>query len=226
MGAFRYHQTHKHTQPHLETVTRWLPLTRPPSPTISHPPISSFTPLSESPLESLALSLNDTASANTSTPSTTAQPQQTWLPPPAVPRQITPQPTFTDFDLFQPTQPVGQQATSRRAPSLDSTLQHSFNAAQRAFLPNGNNYSAQSSTITPSRRNTNRPPRPPVPLFHSNSTCDLGNTAIFQQQQYQQQMTEFENMGGGGMSFPGLKVCTSSLTSSEVNVAYDGTFGD
>merc|ERR1712072_1065856 len=142
MGAFRYHQTHKHTQPHLETVTRWLPLTRPPSPTISHPPISSFTPLSESPLESLALSLNDTASANTSTPSTTAQPQQT--------------------------QTVGQQATSRRAPSLDSTLQHSFNAAQRAFLPNGNNYSAQSSTITPSRRNTNRPPRPPVPLFHSN----------------------------------------------------------
>merc|ERR1711988_793577 len=208
MGAFRYHQTHKHTQPHLETVTRWLPLTRPPSPTISHPPISSFTPLSESPLESLALSLNDTASANTSTPSTTAQPQQTWLPPPAVPRQITPQPTFTDFDLFQPTQTVGQQATSRRAPSLDSTLQHSFNAAQRAFIPNGNNYSAQSSTITPSRRNTNRPPRPPVPLFHSNSTCDLGNTAIFQQQQYQQQMTEFENMGGG------------------VNVAYDGTFGD
>ena len=28
------------------------------------------------------------------------------------------------------------------------------------------------------------------------------------------------------MSVPGLKVCTSSLTSSEVNVAYDGTFGD
>ncbi|RMY92307.1 hypothetical protein D0861_02553 [Hortaea werneckii] len=179
-----------------------------------------------SPLESLALSLNDTAPANTSTPSTTAQPQQTWLPPPSVPRQITPQPTFTDFDLFQPTQTVGQQATSRRAPSLDSTLQHSFNAAQRAFVPNGNNYSAQSSTITPSRRNTNRPPRPPVPLFHSNSTGDLGNTAIFQQQQYQQQMTDFENMGGGGMSVPGLKLCTSSLTSSEVNVAYDGTFGD
>merc|ERR1712230_14787 len=86
----------------MGTVTRWLPLTRPPSPTISYPPISSFTPLSESPLESLALSLNDTAPANTSTPSTTAQPQQTWLPPLAVPRQFTPQPTFTDFDLFEP----------------------------------------------------------------------------------------------------------------------------
>merc|ERR1712014_330472 len=129
-----------HTQPDLETVTRWLPLTKPPSPTISHPHIPSFTSLFESPLESLALSLNDTAPANTSTPSTT------------------PQPPFTDFDLFQPTQTVGQPATSRRAPSLDSTLQHSFNAAQRAFVPNGNNYSAQSSTITPSRRNTNRPP--------------------------------------------------------------------
>merc|ERR1711939_444311 len=184
MGDITNLQTH--TQPDLETVTRWLPLTKPPSPTISHPHIPSFTSLFESPLESLALSLNDTAPANTSTPSTTAQPQQTWLPPLAVPRQFTPQPTFTDFDLFQPTQTVGQQATSRRAPSLDSTLQHSFNAAQRAFLPNGNNYSAQSSTITPSRRNTNRPPRPPVPLFHSNSTGNLGNTANIQ---HQQQMT-------------------------------------
>lgn len=65
-----------------------------------------------------------------------------------------------------------------------------------------------------------------MPLFHSNSTGNLGNSANVQQFQ---QATEFSNynMGGGGTISPLHSPSFTSLTSSsDVNVAYDGTFGD
>lgn len=66
-----------------------------------------------------------------------------------------------------------------------------------------------------------------MPLFHSNSTGNLGNTTDSQQQQYQQ-LTDFDIMGGGGTSSSSCASSPISLLtpSAEVNVAYDGTFGD
>ena len=61
-----------------------------------------------------------------------------------------------------------------------------------------------------------------MPLFHSNST---GSFNGFQQniQQFQQDFT----MGGGGNTDTPLSSSSASLTSSsEINVAYDGTFAD
>lgn len=107
-----------------------------------------------------------------------------------------------DFDLFQPTTPH-QQAPSRRAPSLDPSLIPTFNTAdQAAFYTNGQTHSAHSQEINSQR--------PPVPLFHaSNSTGNLGDQQNFQQfQQVNDDITTFA-MGGG-----------------DINVAYDGTFGD
>lgn len=112
-----------------------------------------------------------------------------------------------DFDLFQPTPTSTRppQAPSRRAPSLDQTLIPSFNTAnQAAFHANGQVHSAHSHDID---FQLNRPTRPPVPLFHSNSTGNLDDQN-FQQFQQVNDITSFA-MGGG-----------------EINVAYDGTFGD
>lgn len=77
--------------------------------------------------------------------------------------------------------------------------------------------------------NTVRPTRPPVPLFHSNSTGDISNFANVQSQQQSQQVTDFANliMGGGGNS-PSfdLFINTPLTLVSEINVAYSGTFDD
>ncbi|KAK4507763.1 hypothetical protein PRZ48_001498 [Zasmidium cellare] len=155
----------------------------------------------------------------TTPPSTTASQQQTWPPPPAPPRQ-TPQPVFTqDFDLFQPTTPL--QQAPRRAPSLDTTLIPTFNTAnQAAFDTNGQLHSAHIQEINSQR--------PPVPLFHaSNSTGNLGDQQNFQQfQNVNDDITTFA-MGGGGTSDPSSPSSSHSLTmTSDINVAYDGTFGD
>ncbi|CAK4032344.1 hypothetical protein DOTSEDRAFT_30380 [Lecanosticta acicola] len=165
--------------------------------------------------------LLDTRPVIPSSPSTTAFTQQTWPSPSAAPPRQTPQPVFTqDFDLFQPTAP--QPAPSRRAPSLDPTLPPSFNTANTAaFQANHNLNSAQTNEID---TRLNRPTtRPPVPLFHSNSTGNLGN------QQYQQPNTDITSfaMGGGGNSHPLFSPASSSLTMpADINVAYNGTFGD
>lgn len=154
---------------------------------------------------------------------TTDSQQQTWLPPPAAAPRQTPQPVFhQDFELFQPSTP--QPASARRAISLDSTLLPTFNTAQQAaFQANPQYLSAQPEIdSTPISRST----RPPVPLFHSHSTGNLGS-----QQQYQQQVTDITSftMGGGGNSTPSSPSSLSpSLTMpfTEINVAYNGTFGD
>ncbi|TKA58170.1 hypothetical protein B0A55_12082 [Friedmanniomyces simplex] len=100
------------------------------------------------------------------------------------------------------TTPAPQAAAiPRRAPSLDSTLPLSFSSADAAaFYAHGLLHSQQANYTT--QRNTDRSTRPPVPLFHSNSTGSLATQV--HSQQFQHDIT----MGGG------------------VNVAYDGTFGD
>lgn len=121
-----------------------------------------------------------------------------------------------DFDLFQPT-PTPTSHLSRRAPSLDQTLHPSFNTAfQAAQHANGQQHSAQTTGIFQ---------RPPVPLFHSNSTGNLGDQN-FQQFQQVNDITSFA-MGGGGKSASASPSPSHSLTMpSDINVAYDGTFGD
>ncbi len=79
-------------------------------------------------------------------------------------------------------------------------------------ISNQTNYTTQ--------RNTDRSTRPPVPLFHSNSTGSLANQA--HGQQFQHDIT----MGGGGTILSCSSCPVSPLICSPVNVAYDGTFGD
>jgi len=107
-----------------------------------------------------------------------------------------------DFELFH--QSVTPLVSAHRAPSLDSTSLPSFNTAdQAAFQANRQSFSAHQEIDL---NHTSRSTRPPVPLFHSNSTGNLGH-----QEQYQHQVTDSISftMGGG-----------------EINVAYNGTFGD
>lgn len=85
-----------------------------------------------------------------------------------------------------------------------------------------NLYSGQ--TVNSTQRNQ-RSIRPQVPPFHSNSTGSLADSNNIQYQQ----VTDLNNfdMGAGGNSDPSTPVLHSALTmSSEINVAYDGTFGD
>ena len=171
--------------------------------------------------------LNDYQPAITYTPSTTAsQNQQTWHLPPASAGQ-TPQPVFTqDFELFHSsaTTTQAQQASHRRAPSLDSTLTPSFNTANSTGLL-GNVDLRSVQTIDSTQRNQ-RSTRPQVPLFHSNSTGSLANQNSSQQYHQVTDISAFE-MGGGGNSTPTMYSHESPLTmSAEINVAYDGTFGD
>lgn len=112
----------------------------------------------------------------------------------------------TDFELFQQTPPTPHQAVHRQAPSLDSTLQPSSDTVSVAAFPANNLNSAQTTYST--QRNTVRPARPPVPLFHSNSTGSLPDPNTIQQFQ---QVTDFTNLTMGGR---------------DINVAYQGTFGD
>ncbi|KAK4560504.1 General control protein [Recurvomyces mirabilis] len=170
--------------------------------------------------------LQDTALAITPQSFTTASQQQTWLPPPTSAGHP-PQPAFTDFSLFSAPPPAptqAHQATPRRAPSLDPTLQASFNSLDAgAYIAQGNNYnhSAQTNSNYTTQRITNRPARPPVPLFHSNSTGSLVSQPDF---------PLFDNnditMGGGGNNTQSSPRTEMHLTSSPVNVAYEGTFGD
>ncbi|KAK4911307.1 General control protein [Elasticomyces elasticus] len=190
---------------HPEAPTRWLPLSKPPSPTISYHQLTGFTTLADPLADSRLPRLPDSAPATTNNPFTTASQQQTWLPSPASARHP-PQPTFSDFDLFQtaPTTTPAPQATPRRAPSLDSTLRPSFNSVEEAaYYTQGQLHSTTQTNYT-TQRNIDRSTRPPVPLFHSNST---GNLDI-QQVNSQQFQHDIAMMGGG------------------VNVAYEGTFGD
>ncbi|KAK0272740.1 General control protein [Friedmanniomyces endolithicus] len=186
-----------------DAATRCLHLIRPSSPTISTHLLTGFTTPFKFPLaDPYAPRLSDTALAINSPPFTTASQQQTWPPSPASARHP-PQPTFSDFDLFQtaPTTTPALQATPRRAPSLGSTLQPSFSESDvAAYYAHGHPISNQANYTT--QRTTDRSTRPPVPLFHSNSTGSLAN------QVHGQQFQHDINMGGG------------------VNVAYDGTFGD
>nr|POE47691.1 cross-pathway control protein 1 [Quercus suber] len=158
-------------------------------------------------------------------PSTTASQQQTWLSPPA-PAGRTPQPVFTqDFDLFQ-SPPAPLQATPRRAPSLDSTLQPSFNAALSPASHHANDISHSALTAISTQRPIQRPTRPPVPLFHSNPTISFAPQGSHQPSRHVTDHSTF-TMGGGGTSPSTTSSITSPLTSaSEINVAYEGTLGD
>lgn len=85
-----------------------------------------------------------------------------------------------------------------------------------------NLYSGQ--TVNSTQRNQ-RSTRPKVPLFHSNSTGSLSNANTIQYQQVTD-LTNFD-MGGGGNFDASSLAQTSALTMfPEINVAYDGTFGD
>ena len=127
-----------------------------------------------------------------------------------------------DFDLFQHST-TQTPVPHRRAPSLDSTLQRSFNAEQATFSPNVNLNSNQ--TINSAQSNQ-RSTRPQVPLFHSNSTGNLGNQQNIPQYQHVSALTNFD-MGGAGNLVSALPSAAPSLImASEINVAYEGTFGD
>jgi general control protein GCN4 len=87
-----------------------------------------------------------------------------------------------------------------------------------------------SQTIDSAYRNTipqGSTARPPVPLFHSNSTGNLAQgTDIYQQ--YQLSDTANFTMGGAGNCFrsPSKPAALLTIAASEINVAYEGTFGD
>jgi len=215
--------TNTRTHKKLEAATRCLPLTEPRSPSITYHPVTGTT-FNEFPLrDSSRTRLQDTALAINPQSSTTASQQQTWLPSPASARHP-PQPTFTDFDLFQtaPTTTPGHQATPRRAPSLDSTLQPSFNAPLPAGSPAYRNLNSAQTNLSTQR--SQRSTRPPVPLFHSNSAGNLVNRTNFNIQT--PDIANFD-MGGGGKQLPDSPLSHSSLMlAAEINVAYEGTFGD
>lgn len=144
---------------------------------------------------------NDTqAFANTITPATTASPTSTWLPPPSAHRQgFTPQPVFQDFELLPPT----HQAA--RAASLDSTQQLLFNASAQAasqYAHPAHNNTSLTATRT----------RPPVPLFHANSTGSIPNNPA--------------QMGGGNAANSDSSSDDLLLTPRTANVAYHDTMGD
>ncbi|KAK5737578.1 General control protein [Elasticomyces elasticus] len=121
-----------------------------------------------------------------------------------------------------PTTTPAPQATPRRAPSLDSTLRPSFNSVEEpAYYTQGQPHLTTQTNYT-TQRNIDRSTRPPVPLFHSNST---GNLDI-QQVNSQQFQHDIAMMGGGGTTSPRSYHSAPSLTNSPVNVAYEGTFGD
>jgi len=132
-----------------------------------------------------------------------------------------------DFDLFHSSTPSD---SLRRAPSLDSTLQPSFNTVRQAGYPATVNLnSVQTINNSTQRIPRSTTTRPPVPLFHSNSTGNLTNPNTTTQYYHpaQSDLANFE-MGGGGKHYsPSSSRSSAALTiSTEVNVAYQGTFGD
>ena len=64
---------------------------------------------------------------------------------------------------------------------------------------------------------------PPVPLFHSNSTGNFGNQNTIQ---YQAELQNLQMMGGGNLTPSPAALASPLIMSSEINVAYQGTFGD
>ncbi len=133
-----------------------------------------------------------------------------------------------DFDLFQPATQIPGALDPRRAPSLDSTLPPSFNPAHAAEAHGNVNLYSGQQTVNSTQQHIQRSiTRPQVPIFHSNnSTGSLANTNNFNQYQQVTDQTTFE-MGGGGNSDITSPVQLLALTMfPDVNVAYDGTFGD
>ena len=155
--------------------SKWLPLTKATSPTISNHYFTSTNFFESS--DSQAPRLSDTALAITPQSFTTASQQQTWLPPPTSAGQP-PQPAFTDFSLFSAPPPTPTQASRPRTASLASTQPRSSNLTGHsafAFRQTAVNYPTQSYH---DQRKNQKSTRPPVPLFHSNST---GNIPALQQ---------------------------------------------
>lgn len=128
-----------------------------------------------------------------------------------------------DFDLFGA---QTQAQPSRRAPSLDSTLPHLSNSAH-AVGQRGNVHLPVGQIANSIQQSNWSTTRPPVPLFHSNSTGSIANQNSFIQQQSTTDLTSF-TMGGGSNIIAKLPSShDSDLTSiPDINVAYDGTFGD
>ena len=131
-----------------------------------------------------------------------------------------------DFDLFHssPTPTPARPAVSPRAQSLDSTLQPSFNCDARSGANHGNRLLHSAHTIDSTHLNT-RPTYPPVPLFHSDSAGNIPGHPSFNS------VNEFAavTMGGGGNYSSSPLTSSSSpslIDASEINVAYEGTFGD
>lgn len=154
-------------------------------------------------------------------PSTTAFYEQSWLPPPSVPSGLTPKPVFNqDFELLPP--PPAQPAPAQ-APSHASTLHLSSKPANRpafAYAHSApNSTQAFSDQRSLSQRNFSRPP---VPLFHSNSTGNIPAS------KHQHTINHSDNtmVGSGTSALASANVSSPALTSRPANVAYHDTMAD
>lgn len=151
-------------------------------------------------------------------PSTTAYNEQSWLPSPSVPSGFAPTPVFNqDFELLPPS--PAQSAP----PSHASTLRPSSKTAYSPALAYAHSATNSTQTFSDQRslhqRNTTRPP---VPLFHSNST---GNIPASQNKQTVN-LSDITMGGSGTSASPSANMSSPSLTSHSANVAYHDTMGD
>lgn len=122
-----------------------------------------------------------------------------------------------DFELLPPTP---TQASRPRTASLASTQPRSSNFPGHSAFASPHsavNYSTQA--YYDQRNNQRNSTRPPVPLFHSNST---GNVPALQQNI---DLTDI-NMGGAGTTTPSTDMSVHGLTETPANVAYHDTMAD
>jgi hypothetical protein len=153
-------------------------------------------------------------------PSTTAYNEQSWLPSPSDPPGFAPKPVFNqDFELLPP-----NKAQPRpQAPSHASTLLHSSKTAHRSALAYAHSASNSTLAFTNKRSfSTRNSTRPPVPLFHSNST---GYNPASQSQQTIN-LSDITMGGSGTLASPSAIKSEPSLTSPSANVAYHDTMAD
>lgn len=123
-----------------------------------------------------------------------------------------------DFELLPPTP---TQASRPRTASLASTQPRSSNPTGHSALAPQHKAVNHSTQVYYDQRNNNQRnfTRPPVPLFHSNST---GNISALQQRNID--FTDI-NMGGSGTTTPSTDMSEHRLTET-ANVAYHDTMAD
>lgn len=123
-----------------------------------------------------------------------------------------------DFELLPPTR--ARQATQPAAPSLDPTQLLSSSFAKRAAFSYAHSAPTSSSALSNQRASNQRlPTRPPVPLFHSNSTGNLSAQQI-------PDPSELDMGGAGKYRVRHVSPLTSDLTPVPANVAYHDTMDD